>query len=312
MRGFLTLGWLSLVLALSTPAAATDPDDEARATALFKEGRAAMTAEDFETACARFAESQRLLPARGTLLNLAVCREKQGALAAALEAFEEVLLELPENDERRAFALEQAEGLRARVPVVTLARSDDLSASARITREGVELPLDEPLRLDPGDHVIVVEMAGHQKRRYRLRLEEGEQETLTLEPGPSELPDGGADEEADDGLSPLVVAGVTASVLGGAALAVGAVTGGLAIDKKGVVDRDCGPATCTTQEGVDAAAEGATLASVSTATFIIGGAAIATGVILIVLGLDEEPGEGVAVTPLVGPESAFLGISGRF
>jgi hypothetical protein len=57
--------------------------DSAAAEALFREGRDAAKHGDLETACADFAESQRLDPAPGTLLNLAECEEKLGRVASA-------------------------------------------------------------------------------------------------------------------------------------------------------------------------------------------------------------------------------------
>ena len=50
---------------------------------LFRDGRALIGQGKFDEACEKFAASQRLAPAIGTLLNLAVCREKQGRDATA-------------------------------------------------------------------------------------------------------------------------------------------------------------------------------------------------------------------------------------
>ena len=135
-RSLSTLAWLAIVLVFSTLSrAAPSPSEQQRATELFKQGRAAMTEKDYTTACARFAESQRLLPARGTLLNLAVCLEARGELVAALEAFEEVLVDLPERDERNTFARQQADALRERVPQLVLEPSPELPREAKVARD---------------------------------------------------------------------------------------------------------------------------------------------------------------------------------
>ena len=68
----------------SPPAPAmADTRDPAAAEALFEAGRQAATRGDWTTACPKFAESQRLDPAPGTLLNLADCEEHLGHLASA-------------------------------------------------------------------------------------------------------------------------------------------------------------------------------------------------------------------------------------
>ncbi|NOU28880.1 MAG: hypothetical protein HOO96_13330, partial [Polyangiaceae bacterium] len=62
-------------LALVLIAAPAFRDD---AETLFREGRKALEAGDYAVACAKFAESQRIEPAPGTLLNLAGCEERSG------------------------------------------------------------------------------------------------------------------------------------------------------------------------------------------------------------------------------------------
>ena len=76
-----TVGLASLV---SRPAAA---GNAAAAEALFNQAHAAMSAHDYDTACQRFAESNRLDPAVGTLLNLGVCEAARGRVATAWELF---------------------------------------------------------------------------------------------------------------------------------------------------------------------------------------------------------------------------------
>src|SRR5258707_389594 len=61
------------------------------AQALFEEARALMNSHHVEEACLKFAESQRLDPASGTLLNLAVCHEKQGKTATAWSEYNDVV-----------------------------------------------------------------------------------------------------------------------------------------------------------------------------------------------------------------------------
>ena len=66
-------------LAFSSTAAA----DPLTAEALFREGRRLLDEGRFDEACAKLAESQVQDPASGTLINLALCYEKQGKFATA-------------------------------------------------------------------------------------------------------------------------------------------------------------------------------------------------------------------------------------
>ena len=80
-----------VALLLAAPSVLAQGRDPAAAEALFTEGRKAFDAGDYRIACARFAESQRLDPAVGTLINLAACNEKLDNLALAWETWQQAL-----------------------------------------------------------------------------------------------------------------------------------------------------------------------------------------------------------------------------
>src|ERR1700722_15525033 len=75
--------------ALFPGAARAQADSDKRAASLFEEGRKLMADRRYSEACPKFAESERLAPSGGAVLNLADCLEKLGHLAGAWRRFNE-------------------------------------------------------------------------------------------------------------------------------------------------------------------------------------------------------------------------------
>ena len=65
--------------------------DQTLAQSLFDQGLKLANEGNFKEACPKFAESQKLDPGGGTLINLAKCREAEGKLASAWAAYNEAL-----------------------------------------------------------------------------------------------------------------------------------------------------------------------------------------------------------------------------
>src|SRR5262245_46693217 len=88
---------------------------ESVAEALFRDARRSMKAGDYAAACPKLAESNRLDPSPGTLLNLAICEEKIGRLATAWTKYRQLFDVLGSSDERRRLAIERAEAIEPRI-----------------------------------------------------------------------------------------------------------------------------------------------------------------------------------------------------
>src|SRR5207247_1502616 len=90
--------------------------NESLAEALFRDARSDMKAGNYKTACPKLAESYRLDPSTGTLLNLARCEEELGELATSWTKYQQLLDTAPGSDERRTIAQERLAGLQPKLP----------------------------------------------------------------------------------------------------------------------------------------------------------------------------------------------------
>src|SRR5690606_24452888 len=157
----------------------------AAAEMLFEEGRQAMEAKDFDTACAKFEESNRLDAASGTTLNLAHCEERRGHVASAWERYRAAVRLLAEGDRRREFAKNKVRQLEPLVPHLTIELSPDAPPETQVSRNGKTLTASfgVPLPLDPGEYTITVMAPSRLSADYEVTLEPGERKSITVEPG---------------------------------------------------------------------------------------------------------------------------------
>jgi tetratricopeptide (TPR) repeat protein len=295
--------------------------DPAAAEALFAAGRAAFDSGDYDSACAKFAESQRLDPAAGTLINLAACNERRGRLASAWENWREALSMLRSDDERLPGVERRKADLEARLPRLDVRVAQGAPAGVEVSRDGVALgpaALGLPLPIDPGPHRIEVTAPGRVPRVYEVEAVEGRVTELVVQAGdpfltpqpaatapPTEAP------PKKDGNDTLRFVGYAVAGVGLVSVGTGAVTGLLALDRKNTIEETCeknGESYACPPDGVDAANSGETLATVSTITTIAGLALVATGVTLVLTSSSDGP----AVSATLGPSGGMLRAAGRF
>src|SRR5512138_1064153 len=81
-----------MVMLRGTPAAAAEPSEAHRVQAqtLFDEAMELMQRGQYQAACLKFEEGQRLLPAIGNQFNLAECYAKTGRIASAWVNYNQV------------------------------------------------------------------------------------------------------------------------------------------------------------------------------------------------------------------------------
>ncbi len=157
---------LAGTLALAAPASPTSEDNEARAEARFREGSAAFDAGRVDEACTALDASLRLFPTLGTLLNLALCHEKQGKTASAWLEFTYAAAwsNDPAGRDRREFAHQHALRLERGLARVQIELPPDAQTHLEIDGQ----PVDDarqalPVFLDPGPHVIAVSASGRER-----------------------------------------------------------------------------------------------------------------------------------------------------
>lgn len=296
-------------VALLSPAVAL-AGDPAAAEALFLQGRAAVEKGDHQTACTKFAESNRLDPAVGTVFNLGDCSEKLGKLATAWQYFREVIQRLPPNDDRVPMAKQRAAALEARLPKLTVRLGAGAPAGTKITRDGIELgaaSLGVALPVDPGAHIIEASAPGTRPGNFAVTLAEGEARTVDVKPGDATQGEG----TASTGEGGRRTWGWVAGGVGAAGILVGTTAGVLALGKKSTVDANCDDAKRCNQTGIDAADAGSRLATVSTVGLLVGAVGVGVGAYLLVTSPTATRPE-TALVPTVGPTGGGLSWLGRF
>jgi hypothetical protein len=158
-------------IALALPARA---QDLAAAEALFREGKALLDGGNFDAACSKLAESERLDASSGTLLNLAVCHEKQGKLATAWAEYLAAarLAETQGKTERVGEAKRRASELEARLPYLTI-RMASAVPGVEIRRDDVVLEassVGSKIPVDPGKHIVTVSAPGYESLSLDVTL----------------------------------------------------------------------------------------------------------------------------------------------
>jgi hypothetical protein len=274
----------------SADAPAVSEEDKAVATALFKEARRLMDTGDVAAACRKFAESQRLDPGGGTLLNLAACHEREGRTASAWTEFSAALAQARKDGraDRASVAQERVTALEARLARLTIVVRDAGAASdLEVTIDGVAVRSPAwglPLPVDPGAHVVEAHAKGFQPWRGSITVAgDGDKQTVEIpllaplppatpaQPAPTtpaaSTPAAATAPSSSFPLRNVVMIG--AAAVGVAGVAFGSYFGLHAISLEHGAQGQCPSGRCT--DGAVATSQTATTnADLSTGAFVIG------------------------------------------
>ncbi|MBX3222008.1 MAG: hypothetical protein KF795_15935 [Labilithrix sp.] len=233
LAGLTCVGVLTATNALAAPrvgAAQVAPSvsEQMLAQSLFDEARQLMDRGKYADACPKLAESQRLDPGGGTLLNLAICHEKEGRFGSAhLEMKAAASQAVKEGrKDREKLANERLAALASRVPRLAV-HVDREEPDLEVKVDGTLLrkPAWDLLTVvDPGEHVVEASAPNKAPFRQTITLAEGEQRTVhvpalqvgdgrsTASAAPGTSTPGGARPETRT--NPLFVASIATGVTG--------------------------------------------------------------------------------------------------
>ena len=274
-------------VAQSKPEAGSD--NRALAETLFFTARGLMEAGRFAEACVKLAESYRLDPGAGTLLNLAVCHEKEGKTASAWGEFLQARNDAKRmgRADREQLASEHIAALEPELPKLAI----EVPASVRvpgltITRNGVKLEQAAwatELPVDPGKVEIVASAPGYKPRTKTVQIERKGHLSVSIDALEEEpIPEAPVEYWTGKRKTGLVLVST-----GIAAIGVGTYFGLSALSLKSKSDDQCpvfdGERRCTSA-GSDNMAKAKTSAWVSDVAIGVGAVTLITGAYLFLSG----------------------------
>jgi hypothetical protein len=329
------LAWLALSAILAAPTFAFAGGNEAAAEALFDEAKKLASQGNYAEACPKFAESNRLDRGAGTLIHLGDCYEKNKQSASAWATYKEAAsaAQALGRKDWEKLAAQRASALEPKLAHLTI-KVDPANGKVDISRDGAPLSQASyavPIPVDVGEHSVEATAAGYKPFTATVKVSrDGELVEVTVPKleiatpasaaPPPVAPISAATSEAPAPLPKTSSRRTIGFVVGGvgvAGIAVGAVTGLMAMGKSSDAKRTCsndGP--CANREAVDASDSAKTFGLVSTVAFIAGGVGLAAGAALVLTAPKQEEASRstarIRVAPSAGPGGGGLTVVGVF
>ncbi|HEX2871258.1 MAG TPA: PEGA domain-containing protein [Polyangiaceae bacterium] len=318
--------------------AAPTAQEVALAETLFRDAQRAMKAGNYAEACPKFAESQRLDPAVGTLMNLAACHEAAGQLASAWAEFTDAAAWAKREGraDRLKVLEERLKQIEPRLSTATLVVSSAATElSVELDGSVIGRPAwNTPMPINPGRHKLRVSAPGF--KDYTTEFEVGREKDAkrvavpALEPAPAAPASPAASAAAAPSQpSPAKKAGpvsskpssssrtkrVAAYVTAGTGLGlvgVGSFFGVRAVSKMSESDAECPNERCTAT-GAERSVEANSAANVANVCVGVGLAAIGVGAYLYFTSgsSKNEQAARVLLTPTAGPGAGGLLLRGE-
>jgi hypothetical protein len=338
VASFVAVGLVSL----ATAGASAQEQTEVAATALFDQGRKLMQQGKYADACPKLAESERLAPSGGTLLNLADCYEHTGQTASAWAAWKDAAARAnaagKSDVEKRALARAAALEPNLAKLAISVDPASDVPG-LEVKRDGVKVGHAEfgvPIPVDPGTHVIdamapnkqpfsgKVDVAPKQANAtLSVTLVDAPQAAPTPTPTPETTPTPTATPATTTPATPEQPASswsgqkTAALIVGGVGLVgigVGSAFGLIAKSKndQALQKDNCRTSTLCSQTGINLTNDAKNAATVSTIAFVAGGVALAGGIVLWLTAPSSRSTTGLRFEPLVGTSLGGGAVSGTW
>ncbi len=328
--------------AFALRAAPARAGDEAAAEALFLEAKKLAAEGKLAEACPKFAESNRLDRGAGTLIHLADCYEKNGQSASAWATFKDAAsaAQALGRADWQKLATQRAAALELKLAKLTI-RVQDPADKIEVTRDGAQTSpasWGTPIPVDVGTHTV--QATAPARKAYKItvkvakdgdrvevmvpKLEVGAATVATTTPppvtGPVTPPP--VVHTGDDGAGQRTIGFIVGGV-GVAGIAVGAVTGLVAMGKNSDSKKACpNDGGCPDADAVKANDSARTFGTVSTIAFIAGGILAAAGAVVIFTAptatssrsasARAKSERGLRVVPATDGRSANLSVMGVF
>jgi hypothetical protein len=291
--------WVSVACALVVLVAAGKTragGNEVAAEALFGEAKKLAAQGKYAEACPKFAESNRLDRGAGTLIHLGDCYEKNKQTASAWATYKEAAsaAQALGRKDWEKLASQRANALEPKLARLTV-KVDKANEKLEVTRDGTSVSpasFNVPIPVDIGAHTVEATSAGQKPFKTTTTVsKDGESVEVSVPkleveapvattPGPTKEHDQGA-TGADAGSRQRTVGFIVGGV-GVAGVAVGAITGLMAMGKKNQWETaGCAGGPCASQDAVDASESAKTLGLISTIGFIAGGVGVLAGAALV-------------------------------
>lgn len=288
--------------------------EKIRADGLFEDGRKYLVAKEYALACTAFEQSQEADPAIGTQLNIALCYEEWGKVAAAYRAYLEAeRLAKAKSDDREKGAHLKVDALAPQVPHLQVEIPADADVATVFLLDGKEIDrakLADDQLVEPGPHILEARVPSRPPKETKIDLKPGERRKVTIAVPRPEVKTLVTTTPRKKG---RLYGGI--GLVTGGAVAVGVSSFVALVARQDYADaiKDCPDKVCESRASFDATQSARKRATIM--TFVGAGGVVLAGVgvymIMTSRGKRVVEERRVGVAPLLAPDAVGLAIGGR-